>query len=181
MNTAFDCDRNNRFLATVKCSNLQGSQFIPNFKWFFQKKVHVNTIYVNFFLIWHHNWFLKRWVIWPWQHYTWEPVITHPFSPPLPISHLGSSNYPPTFTNQFQFCTWTLPITPHTFTFTTTLNVTPGNIWLHIHFYHHLWFHTWAPPITAHRPDDFPFHTWAPPITHPISTSLPISHWGTSD
>ena len=51
VNTAFDCDRNNRFLAAVKCSNLQGSQFIPNFKGFFQKKVHVNTIYVNFFLI----------------------------------------------------------------------------------------------------------------------------------
>jgi hypothetical protein len=58
---------------------------------------------------------------------------------------LGTSDYPPIFTttsnftpgvlqlpthfhNQFQFCTWTLPITLHTFTFTTTLNVTPGNI-----------------------------------------------------
>ena len=93
--------------------------------------------------------------------HTWAPPITHHISPPLPMSHLGTSNYPPTFL--------------------TTSNLTLGHLWSTPHFPHHFQFHTWAHPITHPNLPPPPFHTWAHSITHPISPPLPISQLGASN
>jgi hypothetical protein len=39
------------------------------------------------------------------QCHPWAHAITHPLSSPLPISHMGTFNHPPPFTNHFQFRT----------------------------------------------------------------------------
>jgi hypothetical protein len=88
------------------------------------------------------------------QFHIWSHPITHPLSPPLPISHLGTSNY--------------------TLTFITNPNFTHGHLQSSTHFHYHFQFHTWT-HLNAHDFDHyFKFHTWAASITHPLSPPLPI-------
>ena len=136
------------------------------------------------------------------QFHTSPLLITHPQSPPLPISQLGTSDYlptfkitseyPPTFTTTSNFIpghsnypssfTTTsishLGTTDYSLPFITTSNFTPGHIQLPTQYYHHLQFHTWAHPIIIHFPHHFWFHTSS--NYHPLSPPLPISHLDTS-
>jgi hypothetical protein len=95
------------------------------------------------------------------RFHTWGPPITLPISPPLTISHLATTDYPPTFT--------------------TTFNFTPGHLQLSSHFPHHFQFHNWAPPLPTQLCHHSQFLTWAHPITPPppLSPLLPISHLDT--
>ena len=121
-------------------------------------------------------------------------LITHPLSLPLAISHLGSSNSSPLSSP--------LPISQlgtshYLLNFTTTPNFTLGHIILPTHFHYHLWFHTWAPPITiifpttsnftlGHLPLSTQHHhtlqcpSWPLSIAHPLSP-LSLSQLGTLD
>ena len=124
------------------------------------------------------------------------PLITHPRSPPLPISQLGTSDHPRTFLS--------------------TSNFTPRHIPLPTQFCDHFQCHTWAHPIThalsqphpirhlktSDWPTTFPilsnftpghlplstqighyrpFHMWAHSIIHPMLPALPILLLGTLD
>jgi hypothetical protein len=62
------------------------------------------------------------------KFHTWAHPITHPDSPPLPISHIDTYDHPPTF-----------PITS---------NFTPGHLPLPTQIRHHPPIHTWAHPMT---------------------------------
>ena len=147
------------------------------------------------------------------QLHTWAPPITHPISPPLLISHPGTSNYPPIFLttsnltpghlqspthfpHHFQFQTWVPPIThplspplrishmgtsDHPPNLLITSNFLPRHLPLPTQFHHHSQFPTWTPSITLSLSHHFNFHTWAPPITYHISPPLPMSHLGTSN
>ena len=91
--------------------------------------------------------------IWEMKSGHWSHILVHimhpQLSPSLPISHLGTSHYPPNFT--------------------TTLNFTPRHIRLPTQFHHHSQFPTWAHLITHPPPHHFQFHTWVPLITIPLS------------
>ena len=88
-------------------------------------------------------------------------TITHPLSPPLRISHMGTSDHPPNLLITSNFLPWHLPLPTQ--------------------FHHHSQFPTWTPSITLSLSHHFNFHTWAPPITYHISPPLPMSHLGTSN
>ena len=78
------------------------------------------------------------------QFPTWAPPIIHPISIPLPISHPGTSDYPPTFSTTPNFTHEHLRSSP---TLPITFIVLPGHLPLPTHFPHHSQFHTWPPPI----------------------------------
>ena len=109
------------------------------------------------------------------QFHNWAPPITYLILPPLPISHLGTSDYPPTFTTTCHFTpglqlllifpttsNFTLGTSHYPPNITTPYNFPSGHLWLPTHFHHH-----------------FHFHSWAPWITCPPSPPLPISHFTT--
>ena len=83
-------------------------------------------------------------------------MITHLILPPLPILHLGTSDYPPTFTTTCHFTPGLLQLLP---IFPTTSNFT-----LSTQYHHTLQFPSW--PLL---------------ITHPLSPPLSLSHLGALD
>ena len=138
------------------------------------------------------------------QFHKWANPITKLLSPPLPISHLGKSDYPSCLPTTSNFAPGHLQ-SP---TFSIISNLIVGHLPLPTQFYHHSPFHTRAdltthpishlgtsnytanvatsPNVTSghielptHFPNCLKFHTWAHLTTCSIAPPPQSSHLGT--
>ena len=100
----------------------------------------------------------------PMQFDTRAHVITHPLSPQLQISHLCTSDYPPSVPTTPNFKPGTSYYPPN--------NFTPGHFELPTPFPHHFQFHTRAPAMTP------PF-TQSPPISYLSTSNYPTNSTNT--
>ena len=95
------------------------------------------------------------------QFHTLAHPINHQLPSTLPISHMGTSNHPPTLwiTSSLQPSTSHCP--PN---FTTTPNFPPGHLQSPSHFPITANFTSGHIQLPTHLPHHIPIYTWTPPI-----------------